>query len=70
MRFVNNGASIGIDKLVLGETTKYDNENQIGKYGEGLKLALLVLVRNGHQLEIKTQEQIWTPLSNKAKYMV
>lgn len=40
------------DLLIIGESTKKDN--QIGKYGEGLKMAALVLLRNGYYLDIHT----------------
>ena len=40
------------DLLIIGESTK--KENKIGKYGEGLKMAALVLLRNGYYLDIHT----------------
>lgn len=47
--------------LVLGETTKLDNEDAIGKYGEGYKLALLVLLRRGVRVRIRTANEVWAP---------
>lgn len=38
------------DLLIIGESNK--SENQIGKYGEGLKMAALVLLRMGYSMEV------------------
>ncbi len=40
------------DLLIIGESNK--SENQIGKYGEGLKMAALVLLRNGYECIVHT----------------
>lgn len=40
------------DLLIIGESNK--SENQIGKYGEGLKMAALVLLRNNYECVIHT----------------
>jgi len=48
--------------LLLGESTKRGDNSTIGKYGEGYKLALLVLTRMGYEVNIATGEQIWTPV--------
>lgn len=47
--------------LILGETTKTDNEDAIGKYGEGYKLALLVFLRMGIRIRIRTGNEVWAP---------
>ncbi len=46
--------------LLLGETTK-DGKTTIGKYGEGYKLALLVLLRIGCRIVIENSHEIWVP---------
>ncbi len=46
--------------LILGETTKKDNIKAIGKFGEGYKLAILVLLRNKLKVEIHTGDEKWT----------
>lgn len=48
--------------LVLGETTKSENDAAIGKYGEGYKLALLVLLRQGTRVRIRTGNEVWAPV--------
>lgn len=47
--------------LVLGETSKTNDGVSIGKYGEGYKLALLVLLRLGVRVRIRTANEIWAP---------
>lgn len=47
--------------LLLGSTTKADNKDQIGAFGEGYKLALLVLHRCGYPIRIINNDTIWTP---------
>jgi hypothetical protein len=52
--------------LLLGETSK-DGVNTIGKYGEGYKLALLVLVRAGMRIQIENGKELWTPRFMKSR---
>lgn len=52
-----------IDKkhLILGNSSKRDDETKIGTYGEGFKLALLVLLRENKEVFIHNGADIWTP---------
>lgn len=52
-----------IDKkyLILGNTTKRDDKKTIGKYGEGFKLAILVLLREGKEVIIRNGNDAWHP---------
>lgn len=45
--------------LVLGVSSKRDDESKRGKFGEGYKLALLVLARLLHPVSIHTGDEIW-----------
>jgi len=45
--------------LILGESTKTDDNKTIGKFGEGYKLAILVLLREGMTVKIFTGNEIW-----------
>lgn len=67
LTFTNEGATLDISSLVLGNGTKQDNDEAIGKYGEGYKLALLVLLRLDKHVEIHTGNEIWTPKFIKSK---
>jgi hypothetical protein len=55
----NKQTSIATNTLILGNSQKGDGE--IGKYGEGYKLALIVLLRLGHEVTIYNYNQIWKP---------
>ncbi|URC22155.1 hypothetical protein CHUUTOTORO_00700 [Serratia phage vB_SmaM-ChuuTotoro] len=54
------GGSIPRTALLLGESGK-SNGGKIGKFGEGLKLALLILSREGYGVDVYTGGEIWTP---------
>jgi hypothetical protein len=63
--------SVALDKktLLLGQTTKKDDSSKIGQYGEGFKLAMLVLCRLGHKPYILTGTESWEPkLINSRTY--
>lgn len=52
--------------LLLGKTTK-DGKTTIGKYGEGYKLALLVLLRQGCRIRIENSNEVWIPRIVKSR---
>jgi hypothetical protein len=58
----NIGGSIPKEALLIGFTTKRDNDELIGKFGEGLKLGVLALLRAGNTVKIKNNGEIWTPV--------
>jgi hypothetical protein len=47
--------------LVLGSTSKSGDETKIGSFGEGYKLALLVLTRLGYPVRVLNGDKLWTP---------
>lgn len=63
----NEGCVLNIASLVLGNSGKNDTSKYIGTYGEGFKLALIVLVRNGINVGIYTNGQKWVPKFKKSR---
>lgn len=61
VRIANIGASLSPRQLVLGNTSKADNPKKIGSFGEGFKLALLVLCRIGIPVKITNGDVEWLP---------
>ena len=55
----NKNTTLSVGTLLLGRSGKADG--QIGGFGEGYKLALLVLLRNNYRTTIRTGDQVWTP---------
>ena len=58
----NEDAALTPESLLLGNTSKRDDSSKIGQYGEGYKIACLVLVRAGLTVRIHTGDQVWTPV--------
>lgn len=61
LRVENEGVTLPLKALLLGHTTKLDRSDTIGKFGEGLKLGILALVRAGHHVKIRNGSEVWTP---------
>ena len=58
----SRGVILSPRSLLLGYSDKRDNEDMIGQFGEGYKLACLVLCRMGYNVEIHNGPKIWRPL--------
>lgn len=65
----NKDASLSIKSLLLGRTTKATNGNTIGKFGEGYKIAALVLNRLGKTFTVYNGacDEIWTSQFEESK---
>ena len=57
----NEGVTLRPEDLLLGHTSKADRSDLIGKFGEGLKIGALALVRAGHSVVIETGAEVWRP---------
>lgn len=61
MSIVSRGGSIPTKALLLGSTTKRDDSSTIGKFGEGMKLGFLVLLREGAKVAMENGKDLWIP---------
>lgn len=66
LTITNKGCDLDVSRLVLGSSGKNDITKYIGTYGEGFKLALIVLIRNNIDVQVYTNGQIWKPEFRKS----
>lgn len=60
--FKNQGVTLKQKEMLLGGTSKIDNAKMIGTYGEGMKLAFLVLSRAGFVVLVRNgMNEDWRP---------
>lgn len=55
------GMVLDAKTLILGTTTKADDDSSIGSFGEGYKIALVVLLREGLSIKIHNGDVDWVP---------
>lgn len=59
LKIESYAGKLDLASLMLGESSKRDDTSTIGKFGEGYKLALLVLCREGYEVLIKNGHDCW-----------
>lgn len=67
LRIENEGAEMTREALLFGTSSKTSRTDMIGKFGEGLKLGTLALVRNGHEVKIRTGAEVWSALIERSE---
>lgn len=67
LRIENEGATLSREALLFGTSSKAGRSDMIGKFGEGLKLGILALVRAGHKVRIRTGSEVWTAFIAKSE---
>jgi hypothetical protein len=61
LTITSRGVKLDPATLVLGRTSKSDDAGAIGQFGEGYKLALLVLTREGKTVDVINGRMVWRP---------
>jgi len=61
LHLINRDTKVDAKALYFGGTSKFGNDRLIGQYGEGLKIAMLVLARSLVKLIIRNGDEIWQP---------
>jgi len=66
LRIENEGVVLDRDMLLLGHSTKRDNRELRGFYGEGAKIGALALLRAGHPIKIRNGTEVWEPVIERS----
>lgn len=53
--------------LLLGQTSKAESADTIGSFGEGYKIALLVLTREGYPVTVHNGDRTWRPVFRQSR---
>jgi len=61
LRLTSKFTVLAAETLLLGTTSKADNDTAIGNFGEGYKIALLVLTRLGNSITVLNGKYKWIP---------
>lgn len=61
LRIISRFSRLDARTLLLGSTSKSEQADKIGSFGEGYKIALLVLTRNKYDIVVHNNDVIWRP---------
>lgn len=61
LRVHSRNATLSPSTLLLGQSTKTGRPEKIGSFGEGYKIALLVLAREERPCRLRNGDRVWTP---------
>lgn len=61
LHITSHGGKIPVNALLMGKSSKKEDPTTIGKFGEGMKLGFLVLLREGADIEMLNGEDYWKP---------
>lgn len=59
LKVTNEGVTLTKDALVLGFSTKRDDDSARGQHGEGLIVGINALLNYGHEVWIRTGQEAW-----------
>lgn len=62
VEFTSKGITIPPATLLMGESTKRNDDSSVGGKGEGFKAAATILIREGYGLTIYNGNKKWTPI--------
>lgn len=61
LRIENEGVTLAREALLFGTSSKMERKDTIGRFGEGIALGALALVRAGRTVKIRSGAEVWTP---------
>lgn len=67
LHIISRHATLSPTTLLLGSTSKADRTDAIGSFGEGYKIALLVLARENRAVTIYNGDRVWRPMFKMSK---
>lgn len=61
LEFTSKGVELPASTILLGMTTKRNDDNTVGGKGEGWKASCVILLREGFDVVIHNGSKVWTP---------